>query len=213
MSRAVQRDSRRLSWLLRHGAVEMGLPMDPAGWAAVPDVLRVLDIGREVLERAVAENDKDRLEFDGDSIRACQGHSIAGTPVTLAALEASWEPTSPHRLWHGTSLAAVPGIGRSGLEPGTRTHVHLAARPDSKTGKRANVEVLLEISGPRLRRAGIEVHRAPNGVLLARHVPAAAIVDVAGVRVSAAEARRAGRTAGLPSRTGRAGSHPPASRS
>ena len=45
-------------------------------------------------------------------------------------------------------------------------------------GKRASVDVLLVISPMRLRALGLRIFRAPNGVLLARAIPASVIVDV-----------------------------------
>ncbi len=59
---------------------------------------------------AVEHNDKQRLQVDGDRIRACQGHSLEGMPVTCEALENSWERVHPdHLLWHGTNRAALDG--------------------------------------------------------------------------------------------------------
>ncbi|HEY8427875.1 MAG TPA: RNA 2'-phosphotransferase [Sandaracinaceae bacterium] len=66
------RTSKRLSWLLRHGAAEAGVALDPAGWAAVDDVLRALGIERAVLEEVVRENDKRRFELDGDAAPRAQ---------------------------------------------------------------------------------------------------------------------------------------------
>lgn len=174
-----RRESKRLSWLLRHGANEAGVSMDAAGWVAVADVLRALGLSRADLELAVRENDKRRLELAGDRVRACQGHSTAGTPVTAEALEASWtERLSAAPVWHGTASAALAGIAERGILPIARTHVHLAEALTSKVGKRANVDVMLKIDALRLREAGISVFAAPNGVLLARQVPRAAIVDL-----------------------------------
>jgi putative RNA 2'-phosphotransferase len=165
--------SVRLSWLLRHGARESGLPMDPAGWADVADVLRVLRIPREVLDRAVAENTKSRLELRGARIRASQGHSPGGTPVTLEALEASWAVhPGEGTIWHGTHAEAIAGIARAGvIHAGERTHVHLADALGSRVGKRAHVDYMLGASPARLRAAGLVVYRSPNGVLLVRQVP------------------------------------------
>lgn len=70
--------SRRLSWLLRHGALEAGLPMDAAGWADIADVCAVLGVTREVLDEAVRDNDKQRLEVARQRIRASQGHTMSG---------------------------------------------------------------------------------------------------------------------------------------
>lgn len=171
--------SKQLSRLLRHTAGERGLAMTPDGWAEVADVCALLGIDRTTLLRAVEHNDKSRLELDGDRIRAGQGHSLEGMPVTAEALEQSWRRVEPAELlWHGTSVAAVAGIARTGLEPGRRTHVHLAPAADSHVGRRSAVDLLLGIDPARLREQGIGVFEAPNGVLLARRVPAGAICRV-----------------------------------
>ncbi|TWD78971.1 putative RNA 2'-phosphotransferase [Kribbella amoyensis] len=168
----VVRDSKRLSWLLRHGAGERGLAMSADGWAAIEDVRAVLRMDRTALDRAVEHNDKNRLQVDGPRIRACQGHSLDGMPVTREALENSWRKADPPGpLWHGTTEAAVPGIRDHGLLPGRRTHVRLAPERDSKVGKRSRVAVLLRIDP-----ADLAVFEAPNGVLLTRQVPPDAIV-------------------------------------
>ncbi|MGW6200682.1 RNA 2'-phosphotransferase [Kribbella sp. NPDC055110] len=170
----MSRDSRAVSRLLRHTAGERGLTMSADGWAAVPDVLRILGLTRERLSVAVRENDKQRLQVDGERIRACQGHSLEGMPVTREALENSWERIYPEDLlWHGTNRAALPAIEREGLRAGRRTHVHLAPVKDSRVGLRTNVEVLLGVDC-----ADLAVYRAPNGVLLTREVPVGAIVRV-----------------------------------
>lgn len=177
--RDVVRWSKRLSTLLRHRAGKVGLAMDPAGWDAIDDVLTRLALGRQQLDEAVARNDKGRLQVDGDRVRACQGHSLTGMPVTLDALEASWERVAPTAsMWHGTRADLVERIRATGLHAGGRTHVHLAEAPGSPVGRRSQVDVLLEVDPAALAAAGIAVHRAPNGVLLARAVPPAAIVGV-----------------------------------
>lgn len=129
---------------------------------------------RERLDVAVRENDKQRLQVDGERIRASQGHSLKGMPVTREALENSWERVHPDGLlWHGTNRAALPAIEHEGLGAGHRTHVHLAPSKDSRVGRRTNVELLLGVDP-----ADLEVYRAPNGVLLTREVPPDAIVRV-----------------------------------
>jgi putative RNA 2'-phosphotransferase len=173
------RASHKLSWLLRHGAHEAGLEMDAAGWAEIADVLRVLHMSRATLEGSVRDNNKARYEVRGTRIRACQGHSSAGTPVTLEGLEASWDAyTQAGPVWHGTRIAALAGIAREGILAGERTHVHLAEAIDSTVGKRANVDVMIEVSPARLAANGIGLFVSPNGVILARWVPPAAIVGL-----------------------------------
>ena len=169
--------SRTLSYLLRHGANDAGLSMDAAGWVPVREVERHLRLSRSQLESAVASNTKGRLELRADRIRCCQGHSFAGTPVTLEGLEASWRRyEGEDRIFHGTYVEALTSIAKEGLLPGERTHVHLAPARESHVGKRANVHVMLGISVERVRAAGLEVWESPNGVVLARRVPSTAIV-------------------------------------
>lgn len=177
---ALARKSKKLSWLLRHGAREMGLAMDSAGFAHIGEVLRMTGLSRDELDQVVEENNKSRFEVRGKQVRAVQGHSLEGTPVTLDGLERSWdEVTGDVPLYHGTSVVAARAIlDGEGVHSAARTHVHLAAAVDSKVGKRAGVDVLLVTSTVCLRATGLRVFRAPNGVLLARAIPAGAIVDV-----------------------------------
>jgi len=173
--------------------------MDAAGWASVNDVLRVTDMTLDELSIAVTTNDKGRLQLEGARIRACQGHSLENMPVTRVALEASWEAIAPVApLWHGTSVEALPGIGRLGITPSLRTHVHLADSVDSKLVKRARVDVLIEIAPEPLRRAGLGIFRAQNGVVLVERVPVESIVLVHPVRTDRRSVATACRTAGLP---------------
>jgi putative RNA 2'-phosphotransferase len=194
VSDRVARRSRRLSWLLRHGAGQAGLAMNTAGWAPIDEVMAVLGIDRAQLDEAVERNDKRRLEVDGDRIRACQGHSLDGMPVTRAALEATWRPVRPSDpLWHGTGVASLAPIAARGLHPGRRSHVHLAAAPDSRVGKRARVDLLLGVDPARLAAAGLGVFEAPNGVLLVREVPAACITELLAASASGTAALGEGR--------------------
>jgi putative RNA 2'-phosphotransferase len=171
--------SKRISWLLRHGAGDSHLPMDPAGWARIDDVLGVLGITRAELDTAVAVNDKQRLQVAGQRIRACQGHSLERMPVSIDALEASWELVEPvDPLWHGTNVTAIAGIAQHGIQPGQRSHVHVAPQRDSHVGKRSSVDYLLEIDPIRLVHAGLQIFWAPNGVILVRYVPVAAISGI-----------------------------------
>ncbi|WP_437309312.1 RNA 2'-phosphotransferase [Sorangium sp. So ce388] len=180
--------SKKLSWLLRHGAPSLGIAMDDAGWVAVDDVLRALGLPRSRLDEVVENNTKNRLELRGDRVRASQGHSREGMPVTLAGLEASWEEVHGDApIWHGTSVDAVRGIAREGIRPAARTHVHCTDALDSAVGKRANVDVMLEISPARLRARGIGVFRSQNGVILAREVPVGCVVGLVPI---AARAKR-----------------------
>lgn len=171
--------SKRLSWLLRHGAHEQGLAMDEAGWMDVDDLLRFFHMNRAELEHIVDTNNKRRLQLAGQRIRACQGHSVGNRAVTVEGLEASWSPyTGDGPIWHGTTMEAVDPIARKGILPVSRTHVHCAPGRDSIVGKRAATAVLLEISPAKIREAGFALFVAPNGVVLVRRVLPVAVTGL-----------------------------------
>jgi putative RNA 2'-phosphotransferase len=175
----VKKRSKRLSWLLRHGASEHDLDMDEAGWVDVDQVLQILNMPMHELETVVRENDKRRLELVGGRVRACQGHSIDNHAVTREGLERSWTLVEGDTsVWHGTSIEAVRSIAREGILAVGRTHVHLAPALVSKVGKRASVHVMLEISPARVRAAGLNLYAASNGVVLAREIPASCVVGL-----------------------------------
>lgn len=151
--------------------------MDAAGWVSVGDLLSTLRIDEATLDEIISTNRKRRIQRDGDRVRACQGHSD-GVPVTQDALEASWSKYAAERAWHGTNVDAVKSIAERGILAGSRTHVHLAAELDSVVGKRANVHVMLGVSISALAKRSIRTFVAPNGVVLARSVPAQCIVEL-----------------------------------
>ena len=96
--------SKRMSNWLRHHPEAIGLAMDGAGWVPVDDLLANAGcragqgFSREQLDEVVAENNKQRFEFDdtGTLIRARQGHSV---PVELGYATA----VPPEVLFHGTA--------------------------------------------------------------------------------------------------------------
>src|SRR5262245_41662152 len=112
----ITKKSKRLSWLLRHGASEVGLDMDEAGWGDVGPVLQPVSMTLEELQHVVVMNDRSRLELVDGRVRACQGHSIDNRAVTREGLERSWAlVTSDEPVWHGTNIEAVRSIAREGI--------------------------------------------------------------------------------------------------
>jgi hypothetical protein len=110
--------------------------MTSDGWASVADVCALLDIDRTTLLRAVEHNDKSRLQLDGDRIRAGQGHSRAGMPVTLDALEQSWHKVEPdHLLWH-RARAWTPYPCASGTGGGQSRGQAVGGRPAARNQPR-----------------------------------------------------------------------------
>ncbi|XP_075137612.1 tRNA 2'-phosphotransferase 1 isoform X2 [Leptodactylus fuscus] len=124
--------SKLLSYALRHGAKEMGLPMGSDGFVPVSFLLHLrqfCSFSQEDIERVVRCNDKQRFtirtsEPEGTlEIRANQGHSIQ-VEVELTPIGAELPP----QAIHGTYLRHWPSILRCGLSRMKRTHIHLSTQ-------------------------------------------------------------------------------------
>jgi putative RNA 2'-phosphotransferase len=164
--------SKVLSYVLRHRPDSIGLALDAHGWADVGELLACLAahgkaIDRGLLERVVADNDKQRfaLSEDGSRIRASQGHSVA---VDLQLREA--EP--PAVLYHGTASRFLKSILAGGLRAGARHHVHLSAdlQTAMRVGARHGFPAVLLVDAARMRADGIVFYQSDNGVWLTSDV-------------------------------------------
>lgn len=174
MDRSLVQTSKFLSYLLRHRPDAIGLVLDEQGWAEVDALLAGCArhgraISREMLERVVATNDKQRfmISADGTRIRANQGHSVA---VDLGYVPA--EP--PPLLYHGTAERNVASIRRQGLTKGKRHHVHLSTDEATahRVGSRHGRAVVLRVRAAAMAATGIEFFLSANGVWLTDSVPA-----------------------------------------
>jgi putative RNA 2'-phosphotransferase len=174
MDPTLVRASKFLSFVLRHAPERIGLTLDTAGWVEVDELVEAATragtpLDRATVERVVATGDKRRfaLSGDGSRIRANQGHSV---PVELGLPPV----VPPETLFHGTATRSLPSIRRSGLRPGTRTHVHLS--PDEATaravGARHGAPTVLRVRAREMHRAGHVFFEAANGVWLTDAVPA-----------------------------------------
>ena len=173
------RYSKFLSLILRHNPSRIGLSLDAQGWVEVDALLAAANrhdvpLTRALLERVVAENNKQRfvLSADGRQIRANQGHSL---PVDLGL-----EPIEPPELlYHGTADRFVDNIRREGVLPRRRIHVHLS--PDVRTaesvGRRHGQPIVLTIRAAAMHHDGFEFYQAANGVWLTAYVPPAYIKE------------------------------------
>ncbi len=178
MEQQLLRMSKFLSYILRHRPEAEGLVMDEHGWVIVADLLstpgaKKRGLTQEILARVVAENDKQRFEFDsaGRRIRARQGHS--------RAVNLGWEAVSPPEyLYHGTSCHTVASIRRFGLQRRSRHHVHLSADPATAkaVGARHGLPVVLTIRAMEMDQAGHKFYFSANGVWLVDAVPPEFIV-------------------------------------
>ncbi|KAK3674763.1 tRNA 2'-phosphotransferase [Recurvomyces mirabilis] len=146
--------SKKLSWLLRHGAEKEGLQLQSGGFLNVRDVLQNRNIKSfkvtlDELRTIVEENDKKRFtlmpvgaaEVGGEAqneaakvasdkpqewlIRANQGHSVEVEDEGL--LQPITAENVPEVAVHGTTHAAwLLIVATGGLKSMTRNHVHFA---------------------------------------------------------------------------------------
>jgi putative RNA 2'-phosphotransferase len=173
MSKAFESKSKFLSLILRHKPEEIGLILDPEGWADLDELIRLANakgnaLTRELVREIVASNDKQRfaLSPDGLRIRANQGHSVH--------VDLKLEPQPPPDiLFHGTATRFVASILEAGLRPGSRQHVHLSAGEDTaiNVGSRHGKPVVLKVRAADMVRDGHRFYRSANGVWLTDLVP------------------------------------------
>ena len=165
--------SKFISLILRHKPEIVGITLDEHGWANVDELIGGINragkrLDRDLLERIVAEDEKQRYSFDEEHarIRANQGHSI---PVDVE-LE---EQVPPAVLYHGTGEKSVDAIDRQGLIPKTRLYVHLSPDVETaeKVGRRHGRPVIYRVNSGAMHEEGIVFYRSVNGVWLVKEVP------------------------------------------
>ena len=160
--------SKLLSYVLRHRPDSIGLQLDANGWVDVDVLLARLaehgkPVERDLLERVVADNDKQRFAFDAGRtrIRASQGHSV-DVDLGLSPVQ------PPYVLYHGTASRFLKSILATGLRAGSRQHVHLSGDVDTalRVGARHGFPVVLRVDTARMRNDGLPFYRSDNGVWL-----------------------------------------------
>lgn len=171
------KQSKYLSHILRHHPETINLTRDGEGFCDVEELLSKQDtwcgMDRIVLEGIVADDSKQRFEFNHDHtrIRACQGHSVH----TEQPVDITYPVFMPTRaLFHGTSENRVSSIMENGLLKQDRTHVHLSR--DYATarvvGSRHGKPAVFEVDAVRMWADGLTFHLSNNNVVLVEHVPA-----------------------------------------
>lgn len=173
-AKRLERISKFLSLILRHQPEVIGLALDASGWTDIGTLLAQAEkhgkaISLDDLLEVVETSDKQRFAIsdDGQRIRANQGHSIEGIDLGLTAV------APPDMLYHGTASRFIDSIRASGLNPGSRHHVHLSAHLDTavKVGTRHGKPVVLVVNAGAMQRLGHVFYRSANGVWLTDRVP------------------------------------------
>jgi putative RNA 2'-phosphotransferase len=164
--------SRFIALILRHKPEVIGISLDEHGWASVPELIagvsRTRHLDMAILERIVAEDEKQRYAFNSDKtlIRANQGHSV---PVDVE-LE---EVVPPEILYHGTGEKFVSSIDEKGLTSQSRLYVHLSrdVKTATKVGGRHGRPVVYEVTSGKMHGDGFKFFLSVNNVWLTKVVP------------------------------------------
>ncbi|XP_052569724.1 tRNA 2'-phosphotransferase 1 isoform X5 [Peromyscus californicus insignis] len=150
--------SKALSYVLRHGALKLGLPMQADGFVPLQALLQLPQFHSftiEDVQHVVENNGKQRFALQpgepstGPLIRANQGHSLQVPELELTPLETP--QALPLMLVHGTFWKHWPSILLKGLSRQGRAHIHLASGLPGDPGVISD---------------GISFFRSANGVIL-----------------------------------------------
>lgn len=173
------RESKYLSFLLRHGAKDKNLRMSSDGFVEVDEILRIpqsiqYKLNTEIIRGIVENNDKKRFELrtlNGKLwIRASQGHSIKHLDDSQMMQTITSADECPLAV-HGTFRRFLPAIENGGLKVMGRNHIHMTTgypgdADDVISGMRKSCEVFIEIDVKKAMDDGIKFFRSANGVVL-----------------------------------------------
>lgn len=169
--------SKAMSYILRHGAKDLGIPMDEHARILMSDLLsqpNFENVNIDMIMEIVNENNKKRFEvetIDGNlMIRAVQGHSKEFDDVidTSKLME---EITVPlEKCIHGTNKNAWNIIKTEGLKSQSRMHIHCAiSEPEDNqviSGMRSDTKVLIYIDMEKAMNDNIKFYLSKNKVIL-----------------------------------------------
>lgn len=169
--------SKKLAYILRHGAYNMNLYMDRSGYVYVMNILKLPQF-RNVREndiiRIVQENDKQRFHLTHDRnnylmIGATQGHTLK--QVDQLELAPITDAKNHPCVVHGTTYKAWKNIEDSGLKTMGRTHIHFARSEPGDgrrviSGMRNNSQVLIYIDLEKALKSGVKFFLSKNEVIL-----------------------------------------------
>jgi len=175
------KESKFVSFVLRHSAEKLGLDIDSQGWVSVEGLLRLChkskytNVTMEVLEQIVAQDQKHRYNFNEDrtKIRANQGHSMECVKINFD------KTVPPQVLFHGTSCDSLQAIHEHGISKMKRHHVHLSETLETAqtVGLRHGKLAVLVLDTSQMWADGIEFLRSDNNVWLVDHVDPKYIKD------------------------------------
>lgn len=165
--------SKNLSYILRHGAEKLNLPITSGGCIKLCDLLALQDfrgVSEADVKRIVENNDKQRFSLDtidGElMIRANQGHTISSIHDDQLLKRIHSAPLCVH----GTYMRNWDSIYTNGLKRMSRNHIHFACDETNSnqviSGMRSNVEIKIYIDFDLAIKDGIPFYISKNNVIL-----------------------------------------------
>jgi 2'-phosphotransferase len=180
MHRNKVRLSKKLSYLLRHGAVKEGLKIDENGWVSINDLLNhpsmsnfcsTLNDIREIVQTDEKQRYSLMTNAHGQTfIKANQGHSInVVTDAGMRELSLSDVKNYPDVV-HGTMMNHLKSILNQGLSKMKRNHIHFAiGLPNDQqviSGARQSSNVFIFVDMKKAMDDGIKFYLSENKVIL-----------------------------------------------
>ncbi|KCV69371.1 hypothetical protein H696_03804 [Fonticula alba] len=169
----IEHISRRLSYFLRHGAAEAGIPMAADGFAFLDDIFKqsqMRNVTVEDVREVVRACPKQRFALDETGprirIRANQGHSFAVAELELKTITLENFTEICPVVYHGTSKGTWDKILESGhLHRMAREHIHMTV-PQGISGARASAGIFIYIDLAKALTDGVPFFQSANGVIL-----------------------------------------------
>ncbi|BFG01922.1 tRNA 2'-phosphotransferase 1 [Drosophila madeirensis] len=167
---------KKLSWLLRHGAVEEGIAIQADGYVSISEIQshpRYAPFSIQKLQEIVAGDAKQRYtlrwneERKCHEIRANQGHSLASVQGEACLQRISNAEQVPLAV-HGTYYRCWEAIKAQGLCRMQRNYVHFAVSDVGETlsGFRSDSQVLIYLDVAKVLADHLPLFRSSNNVIL-----------------------------------------------
>lgn len=173
MDKHLEKESKYLSYLLRHHPEDAGCDIDKFGWVDVATLIRNSDFNRERLSLIVSEDTRYEFSSDGEKIRAFHGHSVKGVEPYIKV-----EPKGI--IFHGTSQKNYEQIQKDGAIWGmSRNYVHLSYDETvaKAIGSRHGKPVILVIDAVQMIKDGYQFYDSGDNVVLIKEIPVNYIID------------------------------------
>ena len=161
MNKQELKDSKYLSYILRHRPEDLNLKMDEYGYVSVQDLVNNSNFTEDYLRQLVEKETRYAFNEDFSKIRALHGHSVKVIYQN--------EVIPPDILYHGTSVANYEKILESSMiKSMSRTLVHLSDTKEKAEviGTRHGEAIVLEIDSKKMYSDGIKFFKSEDGVYL-----------------------------------------------